>query len=76
MFHNQTDCFKLYMFFKSLNKKLTLTNQKSFIFVDSFIKIGSLLSPINLSKYTLIISIYFIKNPKSADIPKKIFNNL
>lgn len=39
-------------------------------------KISNLLSFINLFKYILIIFIYFIKNPKSANIVKKIFNNM
>ena len=64
------------MLFKSLNKKPALTNQKSFIPGGSFIKIGSLLSPIKLSKHALIMSICSIKNPKSADMAKKILSDL
>ena len=75
-FHNQPNYFKLYIFLKSLNKKPTLTNQKSFIPSVSFIKIGILLSSIKFFKYTLIMAICFIKNPKSADMAKKILSDL
>ena len=74
-FHNWLNCFKPYMVLKGLNKKSALTNQKSFILSDIFIKIGSSLSLIKLFKYALIISICFIKNSKSADITKKILSD-
>ena len=64
------------MLLKSLNKKSALIDQKSFISNSSFIKIGSLLSPIKLSKYFLTIFIYSIKNLKSADTAKMIFGDL
>ena len=40
-FQNQPDYFKLYMIFKNLNKKLTLTDLKSIIFGGSFIKLSN-----------------------------------
>lgn len=64
------------MLLKILNKKSSQANQKSFIFKSSFTKIDSLLSPIKLFKYAPIISICFIKNPKSANMAKKIFSDL
>lgn len=64
------------MLFKNLNKNFVLTNQKIFIFGNNFMKIGNLLFPIKFFKYTLTIFIYLIKNPKSANIAKKIFSNL
>ena len=75
-FHNQPNCFKPYILFKSLNEKPTLTNWKFFILSYSFIKIGSLLSSIKLSKYALTMSICSIKNLKTIDIAKKILSNL
>ena len=75
-FYNWPNCFKLYILFKILNKKFILTNQKSFILDVSFIKIGNLLFFIKLSKFALIMSIYSIKNLKSANIVKKIFSDL
>ena len=64
------------MLLKNLNIKPALTDRKSFILDDSFIKMGSFLFPIKLSKYVPIMSICFIKNPKNADMVKKIFSNL
>lgn len=75
-FQNQPDYFKLYMIFKNLNKKLTLTDLKSIIFGGSFIKLSNQLFLIKLFKYTLIISICFIKNTKSVNMIKKIFSDL
>ena len=75
-FHNQPNCFKQYILFKNLNKKIVLIDQKFFILDNSFIKIGNLLFPIKLFKYALIIFIYSIKNPKSTNIAKKFFSNL
>ena len=75
-FYNQLDDFKLYIFFKSLNKNLTLIDQKSFLLSDNFIKINSLLSFIMFFKYASTISIYFIKDLKSANIAKNILGNL
>ena len=75
-FYNKPDCFKLYMLFKSLNKRSFLTDQKFFIPNNIFIKIGSLLSFIKFFKYALIILIYFIKNSKSVNMARKIFNDL
>ena len=60
----------------SLNKKTALTDQKSFIPDGSFIKISSLFSSIKFFKYALTMSICFFNNPKSADMAKKILNNL
>lgn len=59
------------MFFQSLNKNFILINWKSFILSNNFIKTSSLLFSIKLSKYALIMSIYFFKNHKSTDIAKK-----
>lgn len=64
------------MIFEILNKKPALTDQKSFILSDSFIKISNLLSPIKLSKFASRMSIYSMKNPKNADIAKEILSNL
>ena len=64
------------MLFKSLNKKLALTDQKSFILGCSFIKISSLLSLIKLSKYAPTMSICSIKNSKSIDMAKNILSDL
>ena len=75
-FHNRPDCFKPYMLLKSLNKRPALTDRKSFIPGGSFIKIGSSLSPIHLSKYAPTMSICSIKNPKSADMARKILSDL
>lgn len=67
--------FKLYIFFKNLNRKLVLIKQKSFISNSDFIKINNLLFFIKLFKY-ISIFIYLIKNLKNINIAKKIFNNL
>lgn len=64
------------VFFKNLNKKFALTNQKSFISSSSLIKIGNLLSLIKLFKYISIMFIFLIKNPKNSDIARKISSDL
>ena len=42
----------------------------------SFIKIGSLLSPIRLSRYVSKMSICSASSPSSVDTTKNIFNDL
>ena len=66
----------MYIFFKNLNKNLSLINQKNFIFNNNFIKIDNLLCLIKFFKYVSIIFIYLIKSLKNSNIVKKILSNL
>lgn len=64
------------MFYGSLNTRPAFMDPKSPILWSNFMNSSSLLSPIKLSKYASIISICHNKNPKIADMAKKILSDL